>query len=290
MISAVIAVGGWAGRGRLPDDGGMLDICRIDIELRLRLSQSGPVTLSVAAAGPPGDEDLVVEGAPGTPREVLMPQGTRLHVVDAEPGELTLRYRAAHRYGTGVAEVELAAVTEAERIEYLRPSRYCPSDRLGGFATRIIGSLTDNAEKVRAIVTYVAEHLSYVGGSSGPTDDAVDTLLLTQGVCRDYAHLCVTLCRAVDVPARFVSVYAPGLSPMDFHAVFEAAIGDRWHVFDATRLAPRQSLVRIATGRDAADTAFLTTPSDTELLSTSITVTAEPTLPTDDVEELVVLS
>ena len=268
----------------------MLEICRIDVELRLRLTQSGPVTVSVAAAGPPGDEELLIEGAPGPPRVVAMPQGTRLHVVDATPGDLTLRYRAAHRYGTGVAEVELAAVTEAERIEYLRPSRYCPSDRLGGYATRIIGTRTDNAEKVRAIVTHVAHHLSYVGGSSGPTDDAIDTLLLTQGVCRDYAHLCVALCRAVDVPARFVSVYAPGLSPMDFHAVFEAAIGDRWHVFDATHLAPRQSLLRIATGRDAADTAFLTTPNNTDLLSTSITVTAEPTLPTDNPEDLVVLS
>ncbi|OLR91471.1 transglutaminase [Actinokineospora bangkokensis] len=252
----------------------------------MRLSRPGPVTVSVAPAGAVDDERLWVEGAPGSVREVGMPGGTRLHVVAANPGELALRYRARHPYAEGAS----VPVTEAERIEYLRPSRYCPADRLGGYATRVIGDRVDPEEKVRVIVDHVAGHLSYVGGSSGPTDDAVDTLLLAEGVCRDYAHLAVALCRAVDVPARFVSVYAPGLSPMDFHAVFEAAIGDRWYVFDATRLAPRPSFVRIATGRDAADTAFLTTPNDTELITSTVTVTSHPHLPEDDGDQLVALT
>jgi transglutaminase-like putative cysteine protease len=99
----------------------------------------------------------------------------------------------------------------------------------------------------------VGTRLNYVPGSSDPIDGAVDTLLAGAGVCRDFAHLVVALLRTVKVPARLVSVYAPGLSPMDFHAVAEG----QWRVVDATLLAPRQTLVRITTGRDAADTAFL---------------------------------
>jgi hypothetical protein len=93
--------------------------------------------------------------------------------------------------------------------------------------------------------------------SSDPIDGAVDTLLAGAGVCRDFAHLVVALFRAVYVPARVVSVYAPGLDPMDFHAVVEAFVEGNWRVVDGTLLAPRQTLVRIATGRDAADIAFL---------------------------------
>ncbi|WP_324187508.1 transglutaminase-like domain-containing protein [Actinokineospora iranica] len=262
----------------------MVATCRIEVGLGLRLSAPGNVTVSVAVAGE-AEESLTLEGSPGTLRVVRMPHGTRLHVVDASPGDLVFRYRATHKYGRPPSEV-----TAAERIEYLRPSRYCPSDRLGGYAARLFGHLAEDADQVRAVVDHVAGHLSYVGGSSGPTDDAIDTLLAGEGVCRDYAHLCVTLCRSLDIPARFTSVYAPGLSPMDFHAVFEAALGGHWHVFDATRLAPRQSLVRIATGRDAADTAFLTTPNGAELTSTTITVTADPSLPEDDGASLVALS
>ncbi len=262
----------------------MVLTCRIAVELGLRLGAPGEITVSVAVARE-AEEELVLEGSPGSFRVVDLRHGTRVHVVDASPGELTFRYRAVHRY-----DPTPPPVSDADRIEYLRPSRYCPSDRLGGYAARLFGHLSGDAEKVRAIVDHVAGHLTYVGGSSGPTDDALDTLLAAEGVCRDYAHLCVTLCRSLDIPARFTSVYAPGLSPMDFHAVFEAALDDHWHVFDATRLAPRQSLVRIATGRDAADTAFLTTPNGAELTSTTITVTAEPDLPEDDGTGLVTLS
>ena len=103
----------------------------------------------------------------------------------------------------------------------------------------------------------MGSRLDYVPGSSDPIDGAVDTLLAGRGVCRDYAHLVVALLRAVNVPARLVAVYAPGCQPMDFHAVAEAFVDGQWRVVDATCLAPRQTMVRISTGRDAADTAFL---------------------------------
>src|SRR5690606_9649604 len=102
------------------------------------------------------------------------------------------------------------------------------------------------------------------------------TLDAGAGVCRDFAHVVAALLRAHDLPARLVSVYAPGLRPRDFHAVVEAHVAGRWLVVDATRLAPRAGLVRIATGRDAADTAFLTTTlTDIELLGIDVRATAE---------------
>ena len=123
-----------------------------------------------------------------------------------------------------------------------------------------------------------------------PTDGAEQTLLARRGVCRDYAHLVIALLRALDIPARMVAVYAPGLDPMDFHAVAEAWVDDTWQVVDATALAPRQSLVRISTGRDAADTAFLTNHwADLILRELSVFAVVDE-LPRDDVRELVVLA
>jgi transglutaminase-like putative cysteine protease len=109
-------------------------------------------------------------------------------------------------------------------------------------------------------------------------------------VCRDFAHLAVALLRARDVPARVASVYAPGLSPMDFHAVAEALVDGTWRVVDATLLAPRSSLIRIATGRDAADTAFLTVIGGTvDLVGIDVSAVVDGALPADDPRELVSL-
>ena len=107
-------------------------------------------------------------------------------------------------------------------------------------------------------------------------------------MCRDYAHLVIALLRAVNVPARLVSVYAPGCQPMDFHAVAEAFVDGQWRVVDATCLAPRQSLLRIATGRDAADTAFLDNHKGRITLNNmTVTATVDGDLPHDSLDELV---
>jgi transglutaminase-like putative cysteine protease len=163
----------------------------------------------------------------------------------------------------------------------LRPSRFCPSDRLVAYgASRLPGPDADPLTRVQALTDYVSQHLRYVLGSTGPTDDAVDVLLTGQGVCRDYAHVVVTLARAQGLAARFVSVYAPGLWPMDFHAVAEIDVDGVWHVVDATRLAPRESLARISTGRDAA---FATTVhGSAELSHLMVTAVADNGLPGDD--------
>ncbi len=164
----------------------------------------------------------------------------------------------AYEATVALSESDAVEVTESERFHYVLPSRYCPSDRVEGFAATEFGQVGDETATVQRVVTWVHERLFYLPGSTTAADDALVPLGTGQGVCRDYAHLVVTMCRALGMPARYVSVYAPGLSPMDAHAVVEVAVDGVWRVFDATRLAPRASMVRIGTGRDAADTAILT--------------------------------
>jgi len=145
-----------------------------------------------------------------------------------------------------------------EVVGHLSPSRYCQSDKLGRFAWRTFGEIADGHEKVTAICNWIFENVDYLEGSSDISTSAYDTFTLRAGVCRDFAHLGITFARALGIPARFVSAYALDLVPQDFHAVFEAYLGDRWYLFDATRLCPIDGIMRIGVGRDAADSAFAT--------------------------------
>jgi transglutaminase-like putative cysteine protease len=201
-----------------------------------------------------------------------------VHRLELDPGDTTITYSAS-------AESDGAPrpVRPADWAVALRPSRYCPSDQLEGFATTEFDRNLPRAELVAAVAEWVHRRLTYTSGSSRPVDTAVDTLLLGRGVCRDYAHLTVTLLRALEVPARLVAVYAPGLDPMDFHAVVEADVDGTWCVVDATRLAPTRSLLRICSGRDAADTAFLTTLGGVARFEgMTVTATAAGDLPVPD--------
>ncbi|QTE30853.1 transglutaminase-like domain-containing protein [Pengzhenrongella sicca] len=216
--------------------------------------------------------------------ELAEPHGTRLHRVQAPVGRVLVDYHASV-VGTDLPPL----ASEREAISYLRPSRYAESDRLIGLANVEFAGLEGRA-LLTAVGQWVESHLAYVSGSSAPTDGAVDTLLSGAGVCRDFAHLTVSLLRSMDVPARLVAVYAPGLMPMDFHAVAEALLDGVWHVVDATHLAPRRSMLRISTGRDAADTAFLSTHHGrANLLSQEVTATVDGDLPIEDWSELVEL-
>ncbi|HEV7977797.1 transglutaminase family protein [Amycolatopsis sp.] len=261
----------------------------IDVEMSFRVTKPGRAALSVAVAegGTVDRSALEFLGQPVPYTTADFDHGTLVHVLDLPLGDVKLHYTAERT----LRIVEPAAITDAELVLYTRPSRYCPSDRMGGIAMARFGTLPTVREQVDAIVRYVNEQLAYVVGVGGPNDDAIDSMLAGQGVCRDFAHLCVALCRVIDIPARFVAVYAPGLSPMDFHAVFEAAIDGHWYVFDATHLAPRKSMTRIATGRDAADTAFLSTlGSEIEFESSTVLTTVEPDLPDENWSELVTLA
>jgi len=262
----------------------------VSATLEAQLSSPNRLELQVALAGAEGltvDERLSVllDGAPVEPLEVVGDHGNRVHVLDGVQGRLSVSYSATvEGHGKGVP------FTEQDRIVYSRPSRYAESDRLLNFAAKEFGTGRPGSELVQDVTSWVGSRLSYVPGSSGPTDGAGDTLMAGAGVCRDYAHLVIALLRALDTPARLVAVYAPGCDPMDFHAVTEVAVDGGWQVVDATLLAPRQSLLRISTGRDAADTAFLTNFGGGLVLESSVvTAVVDGDLPVDDVHETVVL-
>ena len=215
------------------------------------------------------------------PVEVTDRFGGRTHVVDAAAGPLVVTYEASMT--AAAAPPPSAAAIDDVRLEFVRQSRYCPSDALTGFARATFGSAESGSTLAHRVAEWVHEFLVYEVGSSRSLDTAVETLLFARGVCRDFAHLAVALCRGLGMSARVAAVYAPGLAPMDFHAVAEVHTEHGWEVLDPTRLAPRPSLVRIATGRDAADTAFATTVrGDVALDSAEVIAVVEGVLPVDD--------
>jgi transglutaminase-like putative cysteine protease len=142
-------------------------------------------------------------------------------------------------------------------LQYLLQSRYCPSDKMEEQATRLVAGIAPGYAQVEAIRAWIRSHLTYRYGVSDQTTDALDTLREGAGVCRDFAHVGISLCRALKIPARMVVGYLHRLDPMDMHAWFEAFVGDRWYTFDATQDAPRGGRIVVAYGRDAADVAFL---------------------------------
>ncbi len=255
--------------------------------LALQVTEPAELVLSVAVASTLAlaseELDVTVDGVPVAVDEVRAGVGTRLHRVATAPvGRLEVAYRARTDEDAPPTDRSPDAVSPLERVELTRPSRYCDSDRLAVLATTHFGHLAD-ADLVEGVRSWVLGNVLYAPGSSGPVDGALETYLGRRGVCRDTAHLVITFLRSLGVPARLVSVYAPGLTPMDFHAVVEACVRGRWVVVDATGLAPRGSLVRVATGRDAADTAFLTVLSGrADFLGLTVTAATEGPLPADD--------
>nr|WP_243847501.1 transglutaminase family protein [Microbacterium ulmi] len=215
----------------------------IDLILQITAAQQVPV-VSEELTFTQGDRVY-------TPTEIVDQSGSRLHRLTGESGLLHVRYEAAVEGQTSTSRT-----SDLEAITYLRPSRYCQSDEVFQQARRQFKGL-HGYELIAAVSEFVASSTTYTPGLSHGTDSAVTTLMTGQGVCRDYAHVVIALLRAMDMPARYAACFAPGLRPMDFHAVAEAYFDGAWYVIDATRLSNRRSLVRIATGRDAADCAFL---------------------------------
>jgi transglutaminase-like putative cysteine protease len=193
--------------------------------------------------------------------------GSRYMRLKAEPGELAVRYDAtvdiAHYIESParIAEVPIAQLPP-EVLPYIYPSRYCQSDRLHRFATREFGHLRQGYWRVQAILDWVRHRTKFLSGSTNSSTSAADTLIEQVGVCRDFAHLMIALCRAVNIPARFVTGIDygadPALGPTDFHAYVEVYLGDRWYLFEPTGVSPPMGLVRLGTGRDAADVSFAT--------------------------------
>jgi len=143
----------------------------------------------------------------------------------------------------------------ANELQYLFPSRYCQSDRLGRLAWDLFGKIESPHEQVVTITDWIHDNVEYLRGSTNSETSAYDTVTQRTGVCRDFAHLGIALCRALNIPARYFTGYAYELEPPDLHACFECFIGGSWTLFDATRLAHLNGLVRVGIGRDAADAA-----------------------------------
>lgn len=167
------------------------------------------------------------------------------------------------------------AVLPLEVVPYLYPSRYCQSDRLGRLALLQFGHLFPGYSRVQGICNWIYDNVVYLSGSTSSNTSAFDTVTDRAGVCRDFAHLGIAFCRALSVPARFVSGYAIGLDPPDFHAVFEAYLGGRWYLFDATRLVSLDHFVRVGTGHDAADVSFATIFGPVEMSHMALYIEAE---------------
>jgi transglutaminase-like putative cysteine protease len=208
-------------------------------------------------------ESLVI--TPETPRHVYADPNVyhrfvRIHV---DAGNVELRYRARVRRAAmlideAAQEVPIALLPDAV-LHNLMPTRYCESDHLSTAAQKMFAGLPHGHARVQGIADWIHDNIEYRLGSSLPTTTARDVFVQRAGVCRDFAHLGVTFCRALNIPARLVVGYSKFEEPPpDFHAVFEAFVGGRWVMYDATRMSPLEDLIRIAVGRDAKDVAFAT--------------------------------
>jgi transglutaminase-like putative cysteine protease len=199
-------------------------------------------------------------------------RGIRLNV---QPCDLKIAYSAEVSLFAEMAPPKILDEVDhpelpVEVLPFLNPSRYCESDRLGQFAWREFSGVPSGHSRVQSVADWVNKNISYISGSTDVSSSACDVLIQRTGVCRDFAHVSITLCRALGIPARYVSGYAVGLQPPDFHGFFEAYLHDRWYLFDATKMAPVSGLVRIGVGRDAADSSFATIVGQAQLQSMSV--------------------
>jgi transglutaminase-like putative cysteine protease len=240
---------------------------QISCELDYLASEDADYVFDLQAAVHPWQrilqEQLTVD--PASPITCgLHPIGlNRLAKIRGKAGELRVKYSATvevdYPLPTGEEEEVTIEKLPVEVIPYIWSSRYCESDAVLQVAGRTFGQLPKGYQRVQAICNWIRENIVYQIGTSGPTTSTRDVLVNRAGVCRDFAHLGITFCRALNIPARFVTGYTWYADPpADFHAIFEAYLGDRWILFDATQLCPLTEFVRIATGQDAADTAFAT--------------------------------
>ncbi len=256
--------------------------------------QSGPVVEAALAVTRPGDdappvgqtlieETLLIE--PRLPfRTYSDPRsGNRFLRLQAPAGPLTVSYRALVDRVITPPDLQAAEVPVHDIpdnvLRFLMPTRYCESDHLGPAALKLFGALPGGYARVMAISDWVRNNIDYRIGSTNATTTARDVFVQRSGVCRDFAHLAVTFCRALNIPARLVSGYASFPEPPpDFHAIFEAYLGGRWVRFDPTGMVPVDQVVRVATGRDAKDVAFATIfgPARMVAISPEVALVTDP--------------
>ena len=238
----------------------------ISAELKYAIYSPGTLILNIQALRTPRqtvlEESLVIDPYIKTEELSGEQKENRLIRLQVEQeGEITVTYKAIvnnffretdHTEGLAISIGKL----DNSILPYLYPSRYCQSDKLFRFANTKFGNIKNPYLQVLALTDWVYHNVVYLSGSTNSQTSAYDTVTELAGVCRDFAHLGIALCRALSIPARYFTGYAYKLVPADFHACFEAYLGNEWVLFDATRLVPLNGIVKIATGRDAADTAI----------------------------------
>jgi len=193
---------------------------------------------------------------------VTTAKGERVLRLEAPMGPFEIKYGAT----VDVNRQEMPALVPADKpgrmplsiLTYTLPSRYCESDRFGPTAWELFGKGEDRAEQVRAICKWVSENIEYAAGSTDGRTSAWDVWQTRKGVCRDYTHLAIALCRALTIPARYVGGYAIGLEPMNFHACFDAYLGGAWRLFDPTDGIVPGHIVAATRGRDASTSGVTT--------------------------------
>jgi len=212
-------------------------------------------------------------------------------------GLLEVAYHATVHVERKTAPLEALASTRmpdlpSEAVPYLFDSRYCHPTEFVDFAANQFGAIANGGQKVAAIRDWVAGHLRYTAGTSTSATTATDTFHTSAGICRDFAHLVVTLARACSIPARYVACFAPGVDPQDFHAVAQVYLTDGedpkkgvWHLVDATGMANPAHTAIIGVGRDAADVSFATSFGPMQFMSSDVNVAV-----TDSVSETVEVS
>jgi transglutaminase-like putative cysteine protease len=196
-------------------------------------------------------------------------------------GEVAIRYRAIvdnnlRQLLPTSGSQHLWSDLPGEVLPFLLPSRFCPSDKFMRFAQRQFGNAGDGVARVIAILEWLSRNVDYVVGVSSAETTAERTFVDRAGVCRDFTHLGITLARALGIPARAVSAYALELNPPDFHAIFEVYLANGWWLIDPTRLAPIEGIVRIGSGRDASDIAFLTSDKQCQMVTQTVRVSESP--------------
>ena len=253
---------------------------QINVQLDYGFEQPCDVLLQVEVAAIPG-QVIETSQITATPHAKLVRVPAQDHLGERiwlkAAGQMIVDYRATvalNRAATDCAALPKVPLhlLPGEAVPYLMPSRFCPSNRLKPFIDEEFGKLEGGA-KIAAMRDWIAAHLSYVPGASHSETTALDTFHDRAGICRDYAHLLISLARAADIPARIASVYAPGVTPPDFHAVAEVFLGGAWQLVDATGMASPDEIAIIGIGRDSGDVAFLTAFGPLVMNGQSVAVT-----------------
>ena len=271
---------------RVVPDVGTIGV-QVGCQFDLRLSNATTAVLQVT---PHGDQTATItsqrwEGA--IPRSSYADEfANRCERFVLPAGEVRLAYSAEVSV-SALADEQTWEARETpvdelpdELLRWVLPSRFCQPDELGSDAWRIFGSVAPGWARVQAICDFVNGHLAFVHGSSNPWTTAADAYRSGQGVCRDFAHLAITFCRALNIPARYAFGYIPNIGipppyePADFCAWFEVYLSGRWHTFDARINEPRIGRVLVGRGRDAVDVAQMTSFGAVDLLG--FVVKADP--------------